>query len=74
MKLQIRIPAERNAAPDELLQTVQDTASRKASAWTEPTYLGYEDGAHLFEVDAVPKASITTTANVAPALLPPHVV
>jgi hypothetical protein len=76
MKLRINVPADSAIAPDdpEILQAADNTAAQKASAWTAPTYVGYEDGAHVFEVDAVPRAPGVTTANIAPALMPSRIV
>jgi hypothetical protein len=57
-KLRIRVPATETAADDgELLDAAHAAAARQATAWTKPIYVGYSDGAHVFEVDAVPRRS-----------------
>ena len=76
MKLRISVPAEGDVAPDDeqILRSVEATAAQKASAWTAPTYLGYEDGAHVYLVDAVPRVPGVTMDNVSPVLRPARVI
>lgn len=73
-ELRITIPAS-IGAPDspEAIEAADSAAAQKASAWTTPVYLGTDQDHHVYTVDAVPKTSIVTTSNIAPTLLPPHV-
>jgi hypothetical protein len=75
VKLRIRVPASTGEADSqEVLDAANSAAAQKATAWTAPVYVDTTDGAHLFEVDAQPRMPGVSTANVAPALLPPHIV
>jgi len=79
MRLEIRIPTDLPADHPDVTAKAHDACAQQASAWTEPVHIG-ETTANgqrvlIFATDAQPKAnpSVTTTANVAPALMPPHV-
>ena len=74
MKLQIRVPVS-TGEPDDpaVLDAADSAAAQKATAWTAPVYVGADGDMHLFETDAQPRMPGVSTANVAPALLPPRV-
>lgn len=74
MRLEVKIPVSLSPDPlsPEALAAAEGAISEKASAWTAPVYERTEDGFYLYVTDAVPRG-ITTTANVAPALLRPRI-
>lgn len=76
MLLTVTLPVRVYEDPNDpaTISAAQAQALKLATVFTPLQYQGVTDGQHVWLTDAVPRANTpVTTANIAPALLPPNV-